>query len=137
MEPILTESPQRAAELQAQIKDDCIRAKRAAALPARDRAGKYRKAIAELNERLVQNGNELLRMALFANVIAPLRDPAFLARWRDGWLRSDAVQRRAQSAGDLLRRGDYAAFAALLRELRKEELEIVSAFGGREDGAAE
>lgn len=134
MTDILTEAPERAAELRALLKDDCERARKAAALPANDRAGKYRKAIIALNERLLKNGTEFLRMMVFCGFFAPLENEAFMNEWLRGWLKSDEVQRRISGAGDLLRRGDYQAFMELARELRENGREIILKYGGYEYG---
>lgn len=134
MPDILTDDPRRAEELRALLQDDCERARKAAELPANDRAGKYRKAIIALNDRLIKNGTELMRMMIYCGFYAPLKNEAFMNEWLRGWLKSDEVQQRINGAGDLLRGGDYNAFMELARDLRDQCRKIILKHGGSEYG---
>lgn len=126
----LTESAERAEELREALKADCARMRKVDSLPAADRAGKYRKAIAELSERLRKNGEELLRMTIFGNFCVPLQDRAFMVEWLQGWLKTETVQARIRDAGERIRRGDLGAFEAIALALREEESKIICKYGG-------
>ena len=105
---------------------------KANALPQHERAGKYRKAIADLTDMLLSNGEALMRIEIFGFLSAPLGDPKFMELWLDGWLASSPVQRKIRSGGDLLRRGDADGFFALCEKLRTEEVKIIVSYGKEE-----
>ena len=111
------------------IRTDCERMQKANALPQNERAGKYRKAIEDLTDLLISNGETLLRIEIFGFLSAPLGDPKFMELWLDGWLASSPVQRKIRSGGDLLRRGDADEFFALCENLRSEEVKIIVSYG--------
>lgn len=114
------------------IRTDCERMQKANALPQNERIGKYRKAIEDLTDMLLSNGETLLRIEIFGFLQAPLGDPKFMELWLDGWLASSPVQRKIRSGGDLLRRGDADGFFALCENLRTEEVKIIVSYGKEE-----
>ena len=114
------------------IRTDCERMQKANVLPQNERFGKYRKAIEDLTDMLLSNGETLLRIEIFGFLSAPLGDPKFMELWLDRWLASSPVQRRIRSGADLLRRGDADGFFALCENLRTEEVKIIVSYGKEE-----
>ena len=123
-------------KLEAEIRAGLSKVQRLEELPPEDRMGKYRKAIAALQETVNRSCSEYLRQVLFGGFIAPVNNPWFDRQLFDEWFLSEDFTARKNILLRAVRDGDAETFFAIAAELHEVTRQIVEAFGGKEDRPA-
>ena len=112
------------------IRNLCGKVRMLDTLPERDRAGKYRKAIADLFSELRERVHEYLMYAAFGGLMVTEAAGETLMRT---WFRSDEFRALVNGAWGCARRGQYDDFYKAACKIRESSVLLVTCHGGYEE----